>query len=156
MGLAAGCYTYRAAPPESLPAGAAVRARLSPAGAEGVMRLTGDLSPRVEGILVGSGPDSVVLEVWRTDLRTGRTFQPGLVRVAVPRPEVLEVNRKQLSPVRTGALAALVGVGAYQLYRVLWDDAGGLRNRAGPRRRARALRLLQAVTRQDGRPRGGR
>lgn len=124
--LSAGCYTFRPASIESLPPGSTVRARLSPAGTAEVTALTGEPSERIEGSFVRLGPDSIVLEVWRNDLRAaGPVFAPGRLEVPVARRHVLSVSEKRLSYLRTGALSAALGLGLYQLYRLLWADAGG-------------------------------
>jgi len=125
LALLGGCYTLRPAAIESLPAGATVRARLTPAGTENVSALTGRESPRLEGRFVRANPDTVLLDVWRTDLRLGRDFAPGRLPVSLPRRDVVEVAEKRLSLVRTGAVAAVLGVGAYQIYRLLASGAGG-------------------------------
>lgn len=120
-----GCYTFRPATVETLPPGALVRARLSPAGAEEVRSLTGDPTDRVEGSFVRLSPDSLVLEVWRTDLRSERAFAPGRMRLPLPTQHVVDVTEKRLSYGRTGAVTAALALGVYQVYRLLAADAGG-------------------------------
>ena len=120
-----GCYTYRPAALESLRSGVPVRARLSSAGAEGVSQLTGSLERTLDARFILSDADSVVLEVWRTDIAAERAFTPGRLRIPVRRTYIEDVAQKRLSYARTGVLAAVIAAGSYQLYRMVWDRAGG-------------------------------
>lgn len=120
-----GCYTYRPVAVESLPAGSTVRARLSPAGSVEVAALTGEPTERIEGSFVRMSPDTLVLEIWRTDLRTERAFAPGRLQLPLQKRYVLDLTEKRLSYARTGAVTAALAVAAYQVYHLLAADAGG-------------------------------
>jgi hypothetical protein len=121
-----GCETFQPASLDSLPPGSRVRALLTDHGAErmGELRRGGD-DERVEGMLMSTGPDSLVLEVWRTDLATAAVFDPGRVRVPLGRADVLQISERQFSTLRTGALLAGLAGAAYLLIETIWNGAGG-------------------------------
>jgi len=120
-----GCYTYRPATLDALRPGAAVRAHLTSSGAEGVAQLTGSNSRTLDARFVRSDRDTVVLEVWRSDMMAERAFTPGRLQVPVRRGSIDGVAEKRLSFARTGVLAAVLAVGGYQIVRLAWDRAGG-------------------------------
>ncbi len=119
------CYTFRPTAIEGIPAGSVMRAHLTPAGAEEASTLTGEARARIEGSVVRTSPDTVVLEVWRTDLRLDRNFTPGRLQVPLQTRYIVDVAEKRLSIARTGAVAVVLGLGVYQVYRLLTDGAGG-------------------------------
>lgn len=109
---------------ESLVPGLDVRARLSAVGAEQVRERIGEETPVLEGTFITADSESVLFEVWRTDLAL-RTFQPGRIEVPLPRGEIVGLERKRLSLLRTGVLGAGIAGGVYLFLRALWGDAGG-------------------------------
>lgn len=128
-----GCYTFRPAAPESLLPGTAVRTLLSPSEAERVTGMMGRSSGAVvHGTLLRIGPDSLVVEVWRTDFQGGRAFSPGRVGLALERNRILELEEKRLSYWRTGGVASGAAVGLYLLIRAVWGGAGGGLEGGGP------------------------
>jgi hypothetical protein len=123
---AGACASYRPAVVEMVPAGSDVRAELAESAQETVAEFTRGPERRwVEGRLLGSSQDSVVLELWRTDVIAGAAFAPGLVRVPLGREEVLDVAVRQTSVLKTGALVAgAVGTLLF-LYQVFEGSVGG-------------------------------
>lgn len=119
-----GCHTFEPATVESLSPGHGVRARLSVVGVERVSERLGEEIPVLEGTFVSADSESVLFHVWRTDLAV-RTFQPGQIEVPLPRGEIVGLERKRLSLLRTGALSAGIAGGVYLLLRSLWGGAGG-------------------------------
>jgi hypothetical protein len=105
------CYSYRTVELAELPAGTAVRARISAAEAERVESLLGRSDARtLEGVLVQSDTAAITLQV-----PTAARAAPGggiemlHQRLLLPRANVVEVELKQLSRPRT---YGLIGAGA--------------------------------------------
>ena len=122
--LCAGCYTFDAAAIESVRPGMDVRARLSAVGRERVTDLTGDRRGTVDGSLVRTDAETVVLSVWRTDLLASN-FEPGRLELPLQRDDIVRLERKRLSVPRTGGVFAGMAAGLYLLVRFLWEGAGG-------------------------------
>lgn len=135
--LAGGCATYRPAPDvASVPEGREIRMRLSDAGSDrvGEYTATGDRHD-VEGSLVRADADSVVVALWRSDVASGSArFEPGRVEVPLERDQVLLVEEKQLSTVRTVGLVAGLAAGVYLIFDQLFggSTAGGIEGGGGP------------------------
>jgi hypothetical protein len=122
--LGSACYTFEPVGVEALGPGNGVRARLTPAGAQLLGELTGDPSNVLEGAFVSGQPDRLRFALWRSDLaRPG--FRPGQVEIELPRGDVVEVERKRLSRLRTGLLSAGLVGGLLLLIDALGSGAGG-------------------------------
>jgi len=130
-----GCATYHETSLEALTVGGEVRARLSDSGSRRLEEVTaGNDSDQVDGTLAGVGADSLVLEVWRSDLVTGGAFRPGRVRVPFQRGEVIEIQERRVSYLRTGVLlGAVVVAGAVLISESIGGGrAGGQGGGGGP------------------------
>lgn len=121
----AGCYSFQPAPIESLLAGSAVRAHLNQRGVQQVAALTGESTDQVDGTLVRTHADTVVLSIWRADLGDQLAFDPGRVQLLLQRQDLARVAERRISYLKTGALAAGIAGGLYLLIQTLWDSAGG-------------------------------
>lgn len=126
VAVTVGCTTYEPATLQSVRPGMGVRAQLTDAGESQVEEYVGrEETEQVEGTLLGVSADSVFLELWRADMVTNRSFQAGKIRVPVERAQVLDVERKAISPARTAGLAAgLVALG-YVLYSEVFGGSRG-------------------------------
>lgn len=125
----AGCYTYSAAGDEPLAAGTAIRVRLSPAGTRTVQEQSGEaFGSQIAGRLVETTGDSTLFRVPRSvdqPALGGQSRQPETmyVRLRVPDSQVLAIERRRFSYLKTGALVAAGGV-ALRLFLELPEVVG--------------------------------
>jgi hypothetical protein len=108
------CYSYSNADLTTLPNGSMVRARITSAEAERVAPLIGHETRTLNGLLISSSPDTLVIEVPSSSQAiTGGGVQTFHQRLSIARPSVQEVELKQLNRSRTflavGAGVALLG-----------------------------------------------
>jgi hypothetical protein len=130
--LCAACYSYVPVEPSALPQGTAVRARITSEQAERVEPLVGRELRVLEGVVVGAGADSVLLEVpTAARVGTGGSLQVLHQRVAIARAGITEVELKRLNRGRTTLL--VVGGGAVVGY-LLLDALNIGPGRESPRR----------------------
>jgi hypothetical protein len=127
-----GCYSYTVAPPEEVPVGAAIRARISAAEAERVSLVVQQGKDRVlEGALVQSDPESLLISVASEGGTFGSSATRLHQRLTIPRSEIFELEVRRLDPWRTaGVVAAATAVASYIVIRAF--DLGG-NAPAGPR-----------------------
>ena len=120
LSAAAACWTYRAAEPALVPAGARVRVTLTPEGAAALAPSLGSSVAGVEGAWAGgegSGSgDSVVVRVERLLTPSGVAIAWTGAPVGMPRGAIRTVERSTISGQRTAlftaggvAVAALLG-----------------------------------------------
>ena len=99
-----------------MPPGVDVRVRLSASAAEPLEPLLGTSDARLlSGTLISAGPDSLIVEVpTRIQAAIGNTMRTLKQRVSIPRAGLLEIERRQLDRVRTGAMVggSLAALGA--------------------------------------------
>ncbi len=119
-----GCYTFQAINPLDAAPGEEIRLVL--AGPR-----TGGLAPSflrgetlVQGNLVGVSDDSVGVSVWIGAAYRGTPFEPVHQTYSFPRVELVQMERRQLSRVRTALTTAGVLAGIY----VLIDRLGYFEN----------------------------
>lgn len=125
LSLSAGCYTFESSTIEAVRPGMDLRARLSPSGVETVTELTGEPRTSVDGRLERMDGETVVLSVWRTDL-IGSNFEPGRLELPLPRAQIVGLEEKRLSHLRTGGVVAGITAGLYLFVRVVWGGVGGI------------------------------
>jgi len=125
--FATGCAVYVQSTLEEIEPGADVRVEVAPRAVGMMQEVTRSNTDRtVDGSLQGVTPDSVVLDLWRMDMMSSDpSFRPGHVRVPVTRSDVTNVWEKRLSPVRTGALLALLAGGVYLVLDAAFGGVGG-------------------------------
>jgi hypothetical protein len=105
--MCASCYTYVPAELSSLPDGAAVRARITSDQAQRVEPLVGREVRVLDGVLVGSSGDSVLLEVpAAARIGTGGGVQVLHQRLSIPRGGITEVELKRFNRGRTALVFA--------------------------------------------------
>ena len=129
--LTTGCYTYAAAP-ESVPAGAGVRARISATHAEQVGEVLGRGNRVLEGVVMESSAETLLLAVPSVVTTPGMPDQRLRQNLPIPRSEIVELEIRRLDPWRT---AGLVGAAAVVLGYVVveaFDVAGGSPNSGRP------------------------
>jgi hypothetical protein len=114
----AGCYTYAPLDPVSTQPGTSVRARVSPTIAQQLEPLLGMETRLLNGTLIASGPDTLIIEVPTST----RTHASGAMitlrqRVSVARSGLLELESRRLNRGRTAVVVAgsTVGLGAVVL-----------------------------------------
>ena len=114
--LSAGCYSYAPVAPSSAPVGVAVRARLTEPEAERIRGLLGRDDRLIEGTLMESVPDAIVIAVPTTP----GTSTPALggarlhQRISVQVPGLVELEARSLDRLRTGLfVGAVVAVAGY-------------------------------------------
>jgi len=125
----AGCYAYSAAGDGPLEAGTAIRVRLSPGGTRTIQEQSGeDFGSRVAGRLVEATGDSTVLRVARSVDQPAlggesRQSETAYVRLSIPDSQILTIERRSFSYLKTGALVAAGGV-ALRLFLELPEVVG--------------------------------
>lgn len=119
---ALGCYSYGPIAAADAQPGTELRAELTadgtgPAGVD---------DGAVDGTLVASRSDTLMLAIWRGDRSPGPRFRPQRDTLAIARPRIERLQVKRLSYLRTGLLAGGVGLGLY-----LVAEAFGARSEGG-------------------------
>lgn len=137
--VASGCYVYEPAQLDVIPPSTEVRARLS---ARQVDALTAMESLPVEvvedrlleGILVASEPDSLLMEVPVAVANRPRRIETLNQRLRIPREEVLEMEVRRFDRTRTWLTAGAVAVAAGGIaVAIATSDSGGDAPPGGPR-----------------------
>lgn len=108
--LLAGCFSYVPQPADALPRGATVRMALSQPVDVRLGEVTANEVVTVSGEMIRA--DSAVVALSATLLRSRNGYESlaGGETVLIPRERVREVERKRLSPLRTGLVASAVVV----------------------------------------------
>lgn len=107
-----GCYSYQPVIRDDLSPGDPVRLRLSAAAAEELSDRVGLPVRSLEGPLLRMTPDSLRVETGWGAYLAGTVFEARRDTLQFHRNQVLEVDRRDFSRVRTGILiAALAAVG---------------------------------------------
>ena len=111
---------------ESVGPGMDIRAQLTDAGESQIEDYLGrESTEEVQGTLLGVTGDSLFLEVWRADMVTTASFQAGRIRVPVATSEVLTIEQKEFSRVRSvGLVTVLLGGGFLLVTRVFGGSEG--------------------------------
>lgn len=127
------CYSYVPARLESVPLGSSVRALLSTEASASMSARLGYAAGTLSGRLVANSDQGVLLLV----RAPGTGVQPGSAalfqRVDVARPDVLRVDLRVLSKVRTGGLvAALLGAATIALVQAFGASNPGSPPGGGP------------------------
>jgi hypothetical protein len=120
-----GCSTFQPSALESVRPGGEIRAHLTNLGEDRVE----EFMPRtsrggIVGTLLRADADSVVVEVWRTDLMGSRVFQPGRIRIPMATGEVLGIDERRFAALRTAALTAGIALAAFGLFDGLLGGRG--------------------------------
>ncbi len=130
--LTTGCYAYNAVAPESVPVGASVRTRISPSQAERVGEVLGREDRVLEGTVVQSGSETLLLAVPSVGRTPGMPTESLRQNLPIPQSEVVELEIRRLDPWRTGALVAgVAAVLGYVVYEA-FDAGGGSPNQGRP------------------------
>jgi hypothetical protein len=120
--VASGCYTYRPASWEVLPAGTEIRGLLSTEARVGLEDKFHRRFDRIDGMLVERTADSVLVDVRWLSTTDGR---PLFQRIVLAQRDVLRVDVKRLDKVRSAALVAgLVTVALVSVATGFWSTAG--------------------------------
>jgi hypothetical protein len=122
--LSSACYSSRDLAPAAVQPGSGVRISLTSEGARAAGEFTGAAALGLSGTALGWAADTLRLEVWRTDVPQGRTFQPGRIVVPLHLNGIERITQRSLSPARSTAMAVGSGVLLHQLYRWIWRDTG--------------------------------
>lgn len=104
--LCAGCYTYTTTPLSRLSPGMEVRAHISDAATERLQDVLGHSHGVVDGSVLSSQPDGVMLLVPVALRLQGDKLTSLNQRVSLPRSDILEIERRTLDRTRTGLLVA--------------------------------------------------
>lgn len=108
--LAAGCVTYTEVNVGVVPAAEEVRVRLTDDGAVRAARHLGRLRSELDAEVALRPPDSVAVIVWLGKNYPGTQFENVRETIILPRREISEIHRRELSAKRTAV--ALFGAGA--------------------------------------------
>lgn len=124
-----GCYTHVPMSLDVAPAGANVRAHLSPEGVVHLEQYTGDYHRILEGRLEGADDEVVSLSVFRSPGNGGMGPAVPLQRISLPRAmvvrwDVRKLDRRRSALFAGGVAAALIGLVVFTLD---VDDPGGAR-----------------------------
>lgn len=103
-----GCYSYARVPSETPVDRGRVRLHLSEPRSVALTNTTANDVVFVEGEVVRAGPDSLALSVWNLRARSGYEQRAMGETVVLPRGQMVDVERRRLSPVRSGLLAGAV------------------------------------------------
>ena len=129
-GTLAGCYTYRPATWQVLPAGTEIRGLLSTEARVGLEDKLRRRIDRIDGTLVERNGDSVLVDVRWLSTTDGR---PLYQRVVLAQRDVLRVDVKRLDRVRTVAfVAGLVTVAVVSVATGFWSTLSGDGGDGGP------------------------
>lgn len=115
-----GCYSHSVIPVEGAPMGADVRARISATEADRLQEVLGREYRVLRGEVVAEEPGSLLLEVPAVVGASGQRLNQ---RVTIPKPEILELEVRELDRWRTaGLVAALAAVGGYLVAAQFGDE----------------------------------
>lgn len=106
LALLGGCYTFAAAAPGAVPPGARVRVALTEPGASALAPAVGASVTGVEGSLLRTGGDTVVVRADRLFTTAGVDVQWAGGALNIPGPWRRGVDRRRLAAGRTAALVA--------------------------------------------------
>lgn len=123
-----GCYSYAPIEPAAVPVGTEVRAHISGAASDRIAPIIGQFNQRVlSGKLDEKNGNEMTLEVQTGAApNTGNTIVPLMQRVPLNRDEVTQLETRKLSPMRTGILVGVLGLGAgLAAYAALQYGGGG-------------------------------
>ena len=127
--LLAGCYSYRAAPPGSLTAGADVRLRLTPEGTAALTESSGLRLRTVDGLVQGVRADGALL-VMPGDVTTidgdSLPWRRGVLTVpvqALERTERRTLNRRRTTGF-AGVIAGVFTGAVFFTLRSIWGGGG--------------------------------
>ncbi|MEX2467338.1 MAG: hypothetical protein WD995_10540 [Gemmatimonadota bacterium] len=109
-----------------------MRLRLSAPTAEQVTQRVGRPIRSVEGDLLGFGPDSLSVDVGWGAVYAGTVFEGRRDTLQFHRSQVLEVDRKEFSRVRTGVAAAAFTAGIVFLIQAITGGGEGQPDPGGP------------------------
>ena len=126
--LVIGCYSYTPIEPAAVPVGTDVRAHISGAASDRIAPIIGQFNQRViSGKLDEKNGNEMTLEVQTGAApNTGNIVVPLMQRVPLNRDEVTQLETRRLSPIRTGLLVGVLGVGAsIAAYAALQHGGGG-------------------------------
>lgn len=120
--LITGCFSYALVDPPTAQLGTQVRAHLSPAAAERLTPLLGQVEDRrVTGTLLAHEPESVVIEVSRLVPDGGAAVQTLNQRVSIARADLIGLEIRTLDRARTGlvvggaaVVVAAIAIKAFQ------------------------------------------
>ena len=123
---ASGCHTFQPTSIADLTPGEDVRARVTGAFADSLSTILSGDTRIVEGSYVESNGSTAYIDVPVSSGYQGMRLQTLNQRVEVPMDAFVELERKQLSKVRTGiTLGAVVAIGAGIVIAELSGDTGG-------------------------------
>jgi hypothetical protein len=117
--LLVGCYTYAPIEPATAPVGTEVRAHISGAASDRIAPIIQAFNTRVlNGKIDENKSGDIVLEVpTGAMLNTGDVIAPLVSRVPLQRGDVVQLETRRISGVRTGlmigSIAAVVGIASY-------------------------------------------
>ncbi|TVP48492.1 MAG: hypothetical protein EA350_03245 [Gemmatimonadales bacterium] len=119
------CYRYSPLVGESPRPGEEVRLRLSGAASAELSDRVGRPIRSLEGRVLASPADSVVVDVGWGAIYAGTVFEGRRDTISFGREQLLEVDRKELSRARTTGLAAAMAVAVVAVFRALGTGRGG-------------------------------
>lgn len=122
------CYSYSVVRPTDVPAGASVRAELSPDAAARLAERRGREDGALSGRFVASSADTLVLDVLYPRDHSAAVAQPLYDRLELATTEVRRLEVQRLNRGRTIAVAGLGAAAAAVLVSSLFGDhehAGG-------------------------------
>jgi hypothetical protein len=136
--LVVGCYSYAPIDPAAAPVGTEVRAHISGAASDRIAPIIQQFNQRVlTGKIDENNAGAMTLEVQTgAALNSGNVIAPLMQRVPLDRADVVQLETRQLSPVRTAAMMGLVAAGtalaAYGALHGRGDSSGDEGTTTGP------------------------
>lgn len=118
-----GCYSYQAVLGDDLRPGDPVRLRLASEPAQRLSAQVGSAVRSVEGPLLRATSDSLRLSVGWGAYYAGTMFEGRQDTLQFHRSEVLEIDRREFSRVRTGVVVAALTTAIVVLFKAI--DLGG-------------------------------
>lgn len=120
-----GCYTYSAMAPEAVQPGANVRARITADQADRASELLGTESRILQGVVVRSDAEALILSISAVVGTTGLQVQRLRQNLPIPPSALLELEVRRLDKTRTAAVVAgAAAVAGYLVYEA-FDTGGG-------------------------------
>ena len=126
-----GCFSYQAVLDGNPEPDSEVRLRLSAPAAVALSERTGRTVRSVEGVLLQSTPDSLTVDVRWGAIYAGTPFEGRRDILAFHRSEVVEIDRREFSRVRTGIVAGGLTAAALLILRS-FTGGGGDQGGTGP------------------------